>query len=245
MKQVLITGASTGIGLATAQLFSEKGYRVFNLDKNQPQKTVNNMEYIPCDLSQVKKIESAIEALLKKTHTLDVLVSNAGQHLSATIEGTSEEDFDRIINLNLKGTFFLIKNILPIMKKQNKGCIILMGSDQSLVGKKNSAVYGATKAAIAQLAKSTALDYAEFNIRVNAVCPGTIDTPLYRNAIEQYHLKTGVPLSEIEKEEAAQQPLQRVGQPEEVAQLIYFLASDSASFITGSLFPIDGGYTAK
>ena len=132
------------------------------------------------------------------------------------------------------------------MRKNKRGAIVLVSSEQALVGKKNSAIYGATKAAIAQLAKSTALDYAKYGIRVNCVCPGTIDTPLYQKAINNYAKKTGLSLHDIEQDEADQQPLGRVGQAQEVAELIYFLScNDKAGFITGSIHLIDGGYTAQ
>jgi NAD(P)-dependent dehydrogenase (short-subunit alcohol dehydrogenase family) len=176
---------------------------------------------------------------------LDVVVGSAGKYFSGTIENTSENDFDDIMNVNFKGTFFLLKSVLPILKKQQQGSIILVGSDQCFVGKQGAAVYGASKGALGQLTKSAALDYASFNVRVNAVCPGTIDTPLYRKAISAYHEKTGIPLKNIEEDLANAQPLQRIGLSKEVAEFIFFLGSDAASFITGGLFPIDGGYTAQ
>ena len=130
------------------------------------------------------------------------------------------------------------------MKTQQHGVITLVSSDQSFVAKPNSAVYGLSKAALAQLAKSTAVDYAEFNIRVNCVCPGTIDTPLYRRAIAAYSEKYKLPLARVEQAEANEQPLKRIGKSSEVASLIHYLSCDQAAFITGSAIPIDGGLTA-
>jgi 2-keto-3-deoxy-L-fuconate dehydrogenase len=245
MKSILVTGGSAGIGEATAKKFSDQGYQVFNLDMNKPLQPIKNTHTIPCDLSQTASITLAVEAVAKSTDSLEVVVCSAGQFFSGTIEDSSEEDFDRILNVNLKGSFFLLKAVLPLLKKQKSSSVILLGSDQTLIGKPHSAIYGATKAAIGQLAKSTALDYAPYHIRVNAVCPGTIDTPMYRNAILKYHQKSGIPLAEIEAQEASLQPLNRIGQPEEVAELIYFLGSEASSFITGSLIAIDGGYTAR
>ncbi len=131
------------------------------------------------------------------------------------------------------------------MKAQKNGAIILMSSDQALIAKHNSFAYNMSKAALASMAKTTALDYAQFNIRANAVCPGTIETPLYHQAINNYCEKSGANKAEAHAEEAALQPLGRLGQAEEVAELVYFLASDNAKFITGSLQVIDGGYTAQ
>jgi NAD(P)-dependent dehydrogenase (short-subunit alcohol dehydrogenase family) len=131
------------------------------------------------------------------------------------------------------------------MKKHGAGAIVVMGSDQSFVGKRNSFAYGLTKSALASVAKTTALDYAPFNIRVNAVCPGTIETPLFHNAIDKYVAASGANKREVVKEEAAAQPIGRLGQPEDVAELTYFLCSEKASFITGSLHAVDGGYTAQ
>ena len=156
-----------------------------------------------------------------------------------------EADLEKIFNINVKGAFSAIKAVLPTMKRQHNGAIILMSSDQALVAKKNSFAYNLSKTALASIAKTTALDYAEFNIRANAVCPGTIETPLYHQAIDSYCLTSGADKNKVHQAEQALQPLGRLGQPEEVAELVLFLASDKAKFITGSLQVIDGGYTVQ
>ena len=138
-----------------------------------------------------------------------------------------------------------MQSVLPIMKTQNNGAIVLIASDQAIIGKKNSFAYNLTKHALASMAKTTALDYATFNIRANAVCPGTIETPLFHNAIDAYCKNSGANKAQTVAEEAALQPLNRLGQADEVAALVNFLVSDDASFITGSLQSIDGGYTAQ
>jgi NAD(P)-dependent dehydrogenase (short-subunit alcohol dehydrogenase family) len=244
-KGIIITGGSTGIGEATAKRFSDLGFHVFNLDIQAPLYTYPNTKHIPCDVSDAAQIERAVNTVLGSVSHLHAAVSSAGKYLSASIEETSETEFDDMFAVNVKGTFFLLKAVLPVLKKQQQGSIVIVASDQSLIGKTRSAAYGATKAAIAQLAKSTALDYAPFHVRVNAVCPGTIDTPLYRNAIERSSKKSGTPLTEIEGLLAKEQPIGRIGTADEVAALISFLASDDAAFITGGLFPVDGGYTAQ
>ena len=239
-KTCIVTGGSSGIGLSIVTLFLANNYQVFNLDI----KSSNQGEFLPCDLTNSQQVESIIADIAKK-HVIDVLVSNAGMHLSANIENTSEEMFDKLFNLNVKGAISAIKAVLPNMKKQKNGAIILMSSDQALVAKRNSFAYNLSKTALASIAKTTALDYAEFNIRANAVCPGTIETPLYHDAINNYCQRSGENKQQIHAEEAKLQPLGRLGQPEEVAQLVLFLASENATFITGSLQVIDGGYTAQ
>eukprot|EP00656_Telonema_subtile_P050288 TRINITY_DN6476_c0_g1_i4.p2 TRINITY_DN6476_c0_g1~~TRINITY_DN6476_c0_g1_i4.p2 ORF type:complete len:133 (-),score=17.18 TRINITY_DN6476_c0_g1_i4:210-608(-) len=125
------------------------------------------------------------------------------------------------------------------------GSIVLVGSDQCTVGKSRSSLYGASKGAIAQLTRSMALDYAAVGIRVNCACVGTVDTPLYQNAVKAYCARTGAVEAEVHSAEAGEQPLGRVGRPEEVASLVYFLGSNESSFMTGGLIACDGGYTAK
>ncbi len=241
MKKVcVITGGSSGIGLSIVKLFLKNNYQVFNLDLT-PCEYGN---FCQCDISNLSQVDSIIHDIAK-LHSIDVLISNAGIHFSASIENTSESELDRVFNINVKGAYAAIKAVLPSMKKNQNGAIILMASDQALIGKQNSFAYNLSKSALASIAKTTALDYAAFNIRANAVCPGTIETPLYHQAIENYCQKSGADRATVHSEEKQQQPLQRLGQPEEVAELVLFLASNKAKFITGSLQVIDGGYTAQ
>ena len=239
-KVCVITGGSSGIGLSIVKLFLENNYRVYNLDLSP----APDGEFCQCDISDVSQVNSIISNIAS-TQNIDVLVSNAGVHFSATIENTSEEELDNVFNINVKGAYAAIKAVLPNMKANKNGAIILMASDQALVAKHNSFAYNLSKASLASIAKTTALDYASYNIRSNAVCPGTIETPLYHQAIDKYCASSGADKTSIHQEEAELQPLKRLGQPEEVAELVLFLASDKAKFITGSLQVIDGGYTAQ
>lgn len=241
MKKVcIVTGGSSGIGLSIVKLFLTKQYQVFNLDISPS----TYGEFCQCDITKVSEVSQIINTIAKQG-PIDVLVSNAGIHFSGSIENTSETDLERVFNINVKGAYAAVKSVLPTMKTQNNGAIILMASDQALIAKHNSFAYNLSKASLASMAKTTALDYAQFNIRANAVCPGTIETPLYHQAINSYCEKSGAVKAEVHAEEAALQPLGRLGQAEEVAELVYFLASDKAKFITGSLQVIDGGYTAQ
>lgn len=240
-KTCIVTGGSSGIGLSIVQLFLAQNYQVFNLDL-QPSELG---EFKACDMTNVSQVSQVINDIIQRVGKIDALVCNAGVHFSGNIENTQEEDLERVFTINVKGAFAAIKAVLPRMKIQQQGSIILMSSDQAIIGKQNSFAYNLTKSALASMAKTTALDYAAYNIRCNAVCPGTIETPLYHQAIKNYCDKSGADIQQVHAEEAALQPLNRLGQPEEVAELVLFLASDKSSFITGSLQVIDGGYTAQ
>jgi len=243
-KQVaVITGASTGIGKATKALLESKGCIVYNLDYHEP--AYNDPFFIQCDVSNKDAVYAAIDTVAANEKKIDLLFANAGVHLFATLEETSEAALERIVGINVLGVFYLLKRVIPIMKQQQKGSIVIMGSDQAFIGKASSSVYGMTKGAVAQLTKSTAIDYAPFNIRVNCICPGTIDTPLLHRAVDQFSAKSGATKEEVYKSLDTVQPLGRIGQPEEIAKTVAFLLSDDSSFTTGSLFAVDGGYVCQ
>ncbi|BBW92863.1 MULTISPECIES: SDR family NAD(P)-dependent oxidoreductase [Pseudoalteromonas] len=240
-KVAIVTGGTKGIGLAVVKRLLTSGYEVHNLDITPSDVGV----FHHCDVSDVEAVRRSINTIHEQSQRIDVLVSNAGKHLSANIESTDEQTLDALFALNVKGAYAAVQSVLPTMKANNAGSIILIASDQALIAKQNSFAYNLTKHALASMAKTTALDYARFNIRANAVCPGTIETPLFHNAIDAYCDKSGANKADIVAEEASLQPLNRLGQADEVAALVSFLASDDASFITGSLQSIDGGYTAQ
>jgi NAD(P)-dependent dehydrogenase (short-subunit alcohol dehydrogenase family) len=245
-KTIIITGGSSGIGAATVALFSGAGAKVYILDKKKLADIASqSIYYLECDVSNDDQVKSAIHSILHKNPKIDYLFCNAGIHLFANIEESSNEAMQKVFATNLLGTIYCLQQILPRMKQQRYGSIVLMASDQAFIAKEQCAIYGASKAAIAQLAKSTALDYAAYGIRVNCVCPGTIDTPMYQAVLEQFHQKTGLTLATIREEIAEKLPLKRVGKPEEVAQVVGFLCSDAASFMTGTLVNVDGGYTIR
>lgn len=238
-KTLVITGASSGIGLAIAKYFDSRNYKVFNLDL-APSKVG---EFIECSVTDEAQVNEQITRIGNE-HGINVLISNAGVHFSGNIEHTNNDDFERVFSINVKGAYYATRATIPFMRAQNNGSIIYIGSDQSLVAKQNSFVYGMTKHALVSMAKSTALDYAQYNVRANIICPGTIETPLYHSAIQRYCEKSGADINTVHNEEARQQPLGRIGQANDVAALAFFLASEEASFITGSSYPVDGGYTA-
>lgn len=239
----IITGASSGIGKATLELLRKEGGIVYNLDRTNPE--TPDVYYINCDVSNPENVEQAIQTVYKKENRIDYLFTNAGRHYVGTIEDTSYEQLESVVGINLLGTFYLLKAVLPIMRQQKKGSIVLMGSDQVFVGKGSSAVYGMTKGAVGQLTKSTAIDYAPFNIRVNCICPGSIETPLLDNAVKQFSTHSGQDAASLYLAIDKAQPLGRIGQPEEIARTVRFLLSDDSSFITGALIAADGGYTCQ
>lgn len=243
-KIVLVTGASTGIGKATKDLLRSKGCIVYNLDMFMPEDEMPG-HHIHCDVRNRQQIKEAVEEVYQRQKRIDMLFANAGIHLFANIEQTTEEQFDNLIATNIAGTFFVVKAVLPIMKQQQYGSIVLMGSDQTFAGKASSSVYGLTKGAIGQLTKSTAIDYAPYNIRVNCICPGTIDTPLLHKAVNVYVGLTGSNKEDVYNDLKKVQPLGRIGKPEEIANAVAFLLSDENSFMTGSLVSVDGGYVCQ
>ena len=236
--QYLITGGTTGIGKAVLDQLVMQGHTVYNLDSQPLAHPIENVIMVVCDVANSASVGQAVESI---TAPLDGIFINAGVHQSGSIEDLSFEQIKRVIDINLYGAIFTLKAFMPYVKDQ--GTVVLNGSDQTLVGKSNSFAYGLTKGAIGQMAKSLALDYAKRQIRVNAVCPGTIDTPLFQNAIGE--TINHVEKTTIRQQEAALQPLNRLGTPADVAQLVCFLLGPCSSFITGALMPIDGGYTAQ
>lgn len=242
-KIAVVTGGTSGIGKATIDLLHQQGAKVYNLDIHQLAGAKGH--FISCDVSDYEQVTQAIAQVYASEQHIDLLFANAGIHLFANIEQTSIEEFEHILAVNIKGTFHTLKQVLPIMKAQNSGSILLMGSDQSLVGKGQSAAYGLTKGAIAQLTKSTAIDYAEFNIKVNCICPGTIDTPLLEKAVGTFKSLTGMDNHEVLTLLRESQPIKRIAKPDEIANLACYLLSDKNSFMTGALVPVDGGYTCQ
>jgi NAD(P)-dependent dehydrogenase (short-subunit alcohol dehydrogenase family) len=244
-KVAVITGATTGIGKATRELLVDKGATVYNLDINKPDDIDNKGEFIRCDVRNKQDIKDAFASIIVKETKIDMLFANAGIHLFAMMEQTSDDELDNLININIKGTFYTVREVLPYMKAQMRGSIVLMGSDQTFVGKGSSSVYGMTKGATGQLTKSTAIDYAPYHIRVNCICPGTIDTPLLDKAVTHFATVNGVDEAGVYESLNSIQPWGRIGKPQEIAAVVAFLLSDDNSFMTGSLVSADGGYVCQ
>jgi 2-keto-3-deoxy-L-fuconate dehydrogenase len=253
-RTVFITGGASGIGMAAVKRFYEGGDNVFfvDVDANGTAAVVascgegERIGFFRADVSDSTQMKEAVEHAVKRFGGIDVVFANAGRHLSASLLETTEAQWDALMGVNLKGVFLTLKHTVPHLISGGGGAVVLMGSDQSLIGKRKSFAYGASRGAVGQMAKSLALEYADMNIRVNCVCPATIDTPLAMDAMRRSAgLDDEAPMDAVLEEERSLHPLGRIGRPEEVAEAVYFLASDAASFITGALLPVDGGYTAK
>jgi len=254
-RVAIITGAGSGIGRATALLFAKEGARIVvaDLDPKKGEETVNAIRkdggqslLIETDVTRSSSIETAVSKTISHFGRVDILHNSAGVDIfvinpkaDGTAVGTLEEDWDKLLAINLKGTFLFCKFTLPHMMKQKSGVILNMGSEYGLVGGLASAAYCASKGGVVMLTKQMAIDYAPYNIRVNCICPCNVDTPL---------MEKGLAASEDPK--AARQtwmnimPLRRFSKPEEIAAAALYLASDDAAFITGTSFIIDGGVTA-
>ena len=243
-KVAVITGGARGIGAETVLRLVKEGLIVYVLDIFPLSYSLQNLHFIKCDVTSFQEVQAAIKQVFDLEQRIDYAFLNAGIHYIANIEDTSLEKIDEIINTNLKGVLYVLKNVLPVMRKQLFGAIVLTGSDQTFSGKIENAVYGLTKGAIGQLTKSLALDYAKYNIRVNCVCPGSTDTLMLNNAIKTVAEKLKISRDETARMFAKEIPLNRLGKTEEIANVVTFLFSDEASYVTGALWAVDGGYTA-
>jgi NAD(P)-dependent dehydrogenase (short-subunit alcohol dehydrogenase family) len=240
-RVALIVGGASGMGNAVVQLLLQEGCRTNVLDV----KETADGEFQPCDVRDYDQVRRCVQNVVDRDGRIDLLFVAAGVHLFADIEGTSIDEFERVLSINTKGPFYVLKEVLPVMRAQRYGNVVLMGSDQVFIGKGSSAAYGMSKAAIGQLTKSTAIDYAPYNVRVNCICPGTIDTPMVGPSVERFHQLSGLSLEAIHDLLRKAQPIQRLGTPEEIARAVLFLLSDECPFMTGALVSADGGYTCQ
>jgi NAD(P)-dependent dehydrogenase (short-subunit alcohol dehydrogenase family) len=244
-KVAVVTGGATGIGQATAQKLCELGASVAILDRNAQaaQATVEALRdkgftasFHPCDITVESEVQAAIAAAVQQYGGLNILVSNAGIQRYGDVVTTNSSLWDETMNVHVKGCFYATKYAIPAMLASGGGAIVVVASVQSFTAINNSAAYVAAKHALLGIARSIALDFASRNIRANCVCPGAIDTPMLRATANL----TAAPEEMIEAI-GRMHALGRIGRPEEVANAIAFLASDAASFITGTSLLVDGG----
>lgn len=242
---VFVTGGSTGIGSAAVRAFVRDGRPVAFLDSNEPAGRALAAElgkrvlYVSGDVRERGDLKRAADAAESRFGPLGAVFANAGIHRFNSVLDVTDAALEELLSINLLGTIATVRETAPRLVAAGGGAIVLMASDQALIGKRNSFAYGLSKGAVGQMAKSMALDLGPKGVRVNAVCPGTIRTPLTEAIFERMEDPDAAWEAEGET-----YPLGRVGSAEEVAEVVCFLASERARFVTGALWPVDGGLTA-
>jgi cyclopentanol dehydrogenase len=252
-KVVIITGSARGIGAACMRVFASHDYAVIGLDilpegkavAEEIQREGGEVLFLKCDVADEKQVAACVKMAGERYGRVDVLVNNAGIVLVKPFDQITWEEFRRTTEVNLGGHFLLCKYVLPYMKKQRSGVIVNMGSVSGHVGQTDHVMYGATKGAIIAMTRALAWELAPYNIRVNSISPGSVDTPMLRGDIDLESQRTGIPFDEVKKEREAEQAFKRWADPVEIAEPIYFLASQSASFVTGADWLVDCGWVAK
>jgi NAD(P)-dependent dehydrogenase (short-subunit alcohol dehydrogenase family) len=250
-KVALITGGTSGIGEATAKVFAAEGAKVAITGRRrqhgeavvtQIKQSGGEALYIEADVVRAQDCRFSIDQAIEAFDRIDILFNNAGIAAQGTLENTSEADWDRTFEVNVKGVYLMTKSIIPVMRRQGGGVIINNASDWGIVGGPGYAAYSATKGAVVQMTRTVALEVARENIRVNAICPG--DTFVERWRTDKRRNSSGDMDARL-REMGEEMPMGRVGTAEEIAKSVLFLASDDSSFMTGAMLIVDGGNTAR
>ncbi len=227
-KIAVVTGGSSGMGLAIAKKLKENGIKVYILDKQQ---APEGFDFFKVDIRSDEEIKNAFSQIPE----IDILVNNAGVYFEKYLENTTNEEIDKMVDINIKGTYMVTRNAIEKIK-QSRGCIVTIASCLGVVPELTSPLYCTTKAGLIMFTKCLAQQYADCGVRVNCVLPGPIDTPLLQNSF----------LDEAMAKRCANRiPMRRIGSPEDVANMVSFLVSDDASYITGGAFPVDGGVSSS
>jgi len=244
-KIAIITGAGSGIGRAIALIFAQEGAKVVVADWTEKggQETVETVKqasgqavFIKTDVSQASDIEKMVRVCLENFGRVDILVNNAGILKMGLLHQTSEEDWDAVLSVNLKGVFLASKKVIPEMLKQGQGKIVNVASVAGLVGFEGIGPYCASKGGIIALTREMALEYAKNKINVNCIAPGIIKTAMTKGMLDDSTTRQGL---------EAQTPYPRLGEPEDIALAALYLASDESDFVTGEILVVDGGFLAK
>jgi NAD(P)-dependent dehydrogenase (short-subunit alcohol dehydrogenase family) len=245
-RHALVTGGASGIGEATVKELVRAGAFVWVADINIAAAEalaagVGSAQVLHLDVTSIESIAAAAKHLVK----LDILVNNAGIGHVGSIENTEPEDFDKLINVNVRSVYLVTRGFLPLLLQAGNGdgrtgSIVNIASVAGLVGIKQRFAYCTTKGAVIAMTRQLAVEYPK-TLRVNAICPGTVETPFVEGYLEKFHKHNK---EEVRAELRARQPIGRLGQPQEIASMVRYLASDEAAFVNGSLLNIDGGWTA-
>jgi len=243
-RVAIVTGAASGIGAASAKLFAAEGAKLALVDQNEGglKKVASEIKAkggSAITITADVKARTGVERVIKRWGRIDVLLTAAGASTGGTVDAIDEEAWDRTFAINVKGTFLWIHYAIPHMIAAKKGSIVTIGSQLAQSSPGRNAAYVATKGAIASFTKTMAVDHALQGIRVNALMPGVIDTPMPARTLKRYADPEAMKAYWKERH-----PMGRIGQPEEVARAALFLASDDSSFVTGHLLFVDGGWTA-
>lgn len=246
-RVAVVTGGGSGIGRAIALTFARQGAHlvVVDVDIDAASETAaaiaaggGRAEAVACDVADRARVGAAFDRIVHDQSRLDILVNNAGIAHVGTIEQTSEEDFDRLYRVNVKGVYLCTQAALPVMVRQGGGVVLNMASIVALVGVAERFAYSMSKGAVLTMTKSVAIDYVRHGIRCNCICPARIHTPFVDGFVARnYPGREAEALQQL----AEYQPIGRMGTPEEVAHLALYLCSDEASFVTGQAYPLDGG----
>ncbi|WP_462137725.1 SDR family NAD(P)-dependent oxidoreductase [Candidatus Mycalebacterium sp.] len=248
-KVALITGGSLGLGKATAILFAQEGATVVITGRTEKtlketvleaEKQGAKIEHMVSDVAKEEDCKSAVEETVKKHGAIDILFNNAGVLSAAPTHETAIEEWDRIFAINVRGTFLMSKFTIPHMLKNGSGCIVNNSSVLGLKAVAGFTSYVSSKGAVTQLTRAMALDYAEHGIRVNAICPGAIETPMVEGIINSMDDKQAA-----EDMLTSFHPVGRMGRPDEIARAVLFLCEDGVGFMTGSMLSVDGGWIAR
>jgi NAD(P)-dependent dehydrogenase (short-subunit alcohol dehydrogenase family) len=247
-RVAVVTGGGSGIGLATGQRFSEEGAKVALLDRDvdagqsasdQIRKSGGICEFIPTDVASESEVIRALEQVVQNFGGIDHLVNNAGIVIVKGIEDCSAAEWDRVIDVNLKSVFLTVKYALPWLRRSPQPSVVNIGSVSSFIGQQRTPAYVASKGGVLLLSKALALDLAPDGIRVNCVCPGIIDTPMFR-----FHINTTADPERTLAERLNRVPLRRALAPREIADSILYLSGPESSGVTGTSLVVDAGYTA-
>lgn len=246
----LVTGAASGIGAATvARLLRAGNYRVVGADIRYPSGFVSGndnerLEVVHCDVAEERQVETLVADVISRWGRIDALLNVAGVVLVKPVTETTWEDFQRVVAVNLGGTWLTCKYALPHLRKHG-GAIVNVASVSGHVGQVDHALYGATKGAVIAFTRALACEVASFGVRVNSVSPGSVDTPMLRGDVEGESMRLGRSFAEVRQDREAEQALRRWADPGEIAEGIFFLASEAASFVTGTDLLVDGGWVAR